>query len=205
MSERFESIPQVPANLPSALTRYWGKEIVEYRTLPWDEKRETPPALPFSSESQRELVEFSMRVIHEYLELPLIRDSFKTDEARAEWRVSIEKSDPAAFAAYEENMLRMNKIAYALAGVENLLPFLEWTHDKGLGALEAAHKEGLKNTILIWKKTFPPDSVQKLEFVMEYIIPLLQHVYDIARATNFTVTPAKPNSEVIEFGRRETA
>lgn len=198
MEGGIEKIAAIPADLPEGLRKYWGKEIVRYSTLPADEKRMVPGGLSVP-EDKRELIEFSLSLIQEFLDLPIIEDKFKTDADRAAWRSHIETTDPEAFAAYENNMLRMNKIANALNGVENLLPFLEWTKLKGMGNLPEAHTNTLKETVRIWKKTMHPDTTMKISFLEDEVIPMLQHVFDAACETDFS----RPDARCSEAARAE--
>lgn len=165
--------PKLPQTSLEAIRPFIGTEIRDYDIPQPHERREVP--VDFEGTPQ---VKFGLEMIAEYLALPIIEDYFTTDEERSAWRVKLEKATPAAFAAYENNKLRMNKIAAALQGLENILPAVEWTKLEGFGNLPVAHKEGLRETVRLWKKQQPPETLFKLEFVKDTLVPLLHLAFD---------------------------
>ncbi len=166
--------------IPSKLRRY------EFPT------KDVPRTVPEGFQAPEQVLE-GLRLIAEYLALPIGEDVFTNDADRKTWREDIEMNHPDTFAAYEHNKLRVSKIAYALSGAELILPHIEWTKLEGFGDLPAAHKEGLKQTMRLWKRSYPPETLPKLEFVEATLIPMLQHVFDCALKTSY---PPAPESEV---------
>jgi hypothetical protein len=165
--------PKLPRTPLEAIRPFIGTEIRDYEIPPPHERREVPA--DFEGTPQ---VKLGLKMIAEYLALPIIEDYFKTDAERSAWREKLEHATPAAFAVYENNKLRMNKISSALQGLENILPAIEWTKLAGYGDLPAAHTEGLRETVKLWKRQQPPETLVKLDFVRIQLVPLLQHAFD---------------------------
>ncbi len=176
-----------PQRLTDAVVPYLSKQLRRYdfpspdvmRTIPQNFQA-PPPVL------------LGLAFIAEYLALPIGEDTFTDDAARAQWRKDIEDNHPDTSKAYEHNKLRMNKISFALNGVENILPYLEWTKLCGMGDIPAAHMDGLRQTIQIWKKANPPETILKIDFVENTLIPMLQHVFDCALVTQFPPPVSSP-------------
>jgi hypothetical protein len=189
---------------PNALRPYIGMEkqpILEYRVPATGEMRTVPKGLEAPAQVTR-----GLSLMEEYLQRPIVKDSFKTDAAREAFRTRIENEAPATFAMYENNKLRINTITSAFNGAEDVL-VARARAGENVDALFAQHETLLQRTRETWKNT-QPDTAQKIQFVQGELDPFLRDVFDSTVAKYQPLAAGKPfvpEGAVLELEGRSAA